>query len=438
MVTAFDRKLIGEAVRLFEGRAVSDAEADKLRDRVRSREEFLEELWFRRGSLARLPDLAATIERAQGKLLASTDWDANGETTQSRDPAAFTGDRIELTSDSGERAFYERLLAALDAAEPTAIYVPRWRGVANSTRNLFRQTIPIPAAPSRHPDDIRPPKIAFYADLLLASRIRHFVISGGDIFHLALITSVLQQDPNIRFDVLWHSGYVQMGELHDWRLLCHWLSAVKDGAVTRIGVVKSGLDVFLRQLGLDAVFVPNVIGIDPERLRPTEVTDIAGIWLSGSTSYRKLPHAMIAAVKAMRGFYLKGAGLQAEGLALVSALDVPFLQLFENPIPHQRLQREMAQTAVSLYVTISECSPMLPLESFALGVPCLVGPSSHLFGDHVLLREMLVVEQPYNPGLIADMAIAAVMQRHELVAAYRGYIREEEARAHAALARFLA
>ncbi len=414
-MTAFDRNLIAEAVRLFEGRIISAAEADELCAKHGSRENFLGELWFGRGSLARFPDLAASVERAQ-KAAAER---------------AYTGDRAE-------RAFYEGLFARLDPSEPTAIYVPRWRGVASATRCLFRQTVPIPASATHHPDDIDAAKVAAYADILLASGFRHFVVSGGDSFHRALIQSVLQQDSGIRFDLVWHSNYVQMGEERDWRLFWQWLGAFEDGLITRIGVTKSGFDGFLQQLSIDAVCLPQFVPMAPERLRPGKVADVAGIWLSGSSSYRKLPHAMIASVKAMPSFYLKGAGLGAEGLALVSALDVPFLQVFEDPIPFERLQRAIPSTAVSLYVTISECSPMLPVESFALGVPCLIGPGSHLFRDHALLREMLVVEQPYNPGLIADMAMAAAARRDDLLAAYSRYNQEVEVQARDALARFLA
>ena len=410
--TPLDRNLIGEAVRLFEGRAISAAEADELLAKSASREDFLGELWFRRGSLAGSPDLAAAVERAR--------------------------DMDPFANDSAERAFYEDLFARFDPSQPTALYVPRWRGVANATRCLFRQAVPIPTEANDDPDYIPASKIAAYADILLASGIRHFVISGGDDFHLALIATVKRLDSGIRFDLTWHYNYAQMGDIHDWRLFWRWLRAFEDGLITRFGVTKSGLDGFLQSWGIDAVCLPQFFPIDPERLRPGKTADVAGIWLSGSSSYRKLPHAMIAAVKAMRSFYLKGAGLGAEGLALVSALDVPLLQVVADPIPYDQLLREIASTAVSLYVTVSECSPMLPLESFALGVPCLIGPSSHLFRDHALLREMLVVEQPYNPGLIADMALAAAAQRDDLVAAYSRYNQEVEVQARDALARFLA
>jgi hypothetical protein len=419
-MTAFDRSVISEAVRLFEGRAISTADADEIFVKHGSREDFLGELLFRRGSLARSPDLAELVERAQ--KAARERLDKSGP----------------LLGEDAERAFYEGLFARLDRSAPTAIYAPRRPGLANATRYLFPQTVPIPAGATRDPDDIDAAKIEAYADILLASGIRHFVMSGGDNFHLALIRSVLQRDPGIRFDLVWHGDYLQMGEEGEWRLFQQWLRAHEDGLITRIGVTKPGFDGFLRRLSVDAVGLPRFVPMDPERLGPAKVTDVAGIWLSGCPSYRELPHAMIAAAKAMGSFYLKGAGLGAEGLALVSSLDVPFLQVFGDPIPYERLLRELPSTAVSLYVTISECSPMLPIESFAQGVPCLVGPSSHLFHDHALLREMLVVEQPYNPGLIADMGVAAVGRRAELLAAYSRYNHEIAVQAREALARFLA
>ena len=48
---------------------------------------------------------------------------------------------------------------------------------------------------------------------------------------------------------------------------------------------------------------------------------------------------------------------------------------------------------LNMYVTLSECSPMVPLESMALGVPVLVGPTTTYF-DHEPVLEGLVVRSP--------------------------------------------
>ena len=100
-----------------------------------------------------------------------------------------------------------------------------------------------------------------------------------------------------------------------------------------------------------------------------------------------------------------------------------------HAIPRAQLYREMADTAATLYVTLSECSPMLPLESFALGVPCLVGPSSHLFRDDPWLAPRLVVEDPLNSALIARKLDRVIAERESVIAHYRDYARSELAQA---------
>ncbi len=413
-MTILDRNIIADTVRLLEQRTISDADADRLCGEYKSRDVFLRELCVTRGFLARHPDVAAAIGRVRSTS------------------------RLQRDDARSRRGFYESAFAQLDPGEPVAVYVPRWRGVAAATRCLYRQSIPIPATRNKHPEDIDAAEIAVYADFLLASGCRHFVISGGDNFHLELIHQVLGKDPDIRFDLVWHSNYLQMGEEADWRQLRRWVHAAQNGAITRFGVIKAGLDEFLRKLDIDSVLLRLFLPMRRVEPRRGEIPNAVGIWLSGSSSYRKLPHAMIAAVKAMPTFYLKGAGIGPEGMALVTALDVPFLQVLQDPIPYTRMLNEIAKTKVSLYVTISECSPMLPVESFSVGVPCLIGPSSDLFRDDRLLREMLVVEEPYNPGLIAEKATAVVQRTDEILSAYRKYNQSVEIRAREALARFLA
>jgi hypothetical protein len=259
------------------------------------------------------------------------------------------------------------------------------------------------------------------------------VISGGDTFFLDIVKRVQHFEPAARFDLLWHSNFLQMGEAHDWDLLRHWLRAVDDGLVRRIGVVKEGLDAFFKSVGLEAVFIPNVLKEDPEAVTLTENEDTAGIWLSGSSHYRKTPYAAIMSMKAVQGLALKGSGFDAVARALVADLKIPFRRLWSEALPQQQLYREMRSTALTLYVTLSECSPMLPLESFREGVPCLVGPASHLFRDEPFLAERLIVKNPLSPGLIAEHIQEVIPRRAEILTAYRSYAKREAVRARAAL-----
>jgi len=340
--------------------------------------------------------------------------------------------------DGPRRGFYQRLTKSFDRDKPVGLYVPRWHGVAASTRALFDQTLPIPPGVSDHPDDITEEDIREYADMLVDSGCRHFVISGGDLFNLRIIDRVLERAPETRFDQLWHSNFLQMGEPHDWNLLRHWLVALRDGTVTRIGVVKEGLTDWFSQFGIDSVFIPNVIEFDTSKVKASKVSDTVGIWLSGSSSYRKLPHAALMALKMVPNVALMGAGLDPKSMQMINDLKLPFRQISADPLPQSQMFNRMRKTGLTLYVTVSECSPMVPLESFALGVPCLVGPSSHIFRSHDLLREALVVKNPHSPAEIAEKMAWALGHQEELFEAYLSYYEDERKMAVDGVARLIA
>lgn len=332
-----------------------------------------------------------------------------------------------------KRHRYLRLLSTVDPGRPLALYTPRWRGVAASTLNLFDQALPIPATPAEHPDEITAEDLTFYSRTLVSTGVQHFVVSGGDTFWLEIIRRVQALDPGVRFDVLWHSNYLQMGEEHDWNLLRHWLRALSDGAVTRVGVVKRGLERFFRGMGLDAVFVPNVIRADPAAISYAGAVRKAGIWLSGSTEYRKMPHAALLALKMLKDVRLVGSGFDQGAMEMVAELGLAYDRLWPTPLSQAALHKAIRQTGLTLYVTLSECSPMLPIESMHLGVPCLVGPTSHLFRDHDYLRRALVVMAPLSPASIHDHAQIALAEGERIIEAFRAYAQEEQEQAKLAL-----
>ena len=80
---------------------------------------------------------------------------------------------------------------------------------------------------------------------------------------------------------------------------------------------------------------------------------------------------------------------------------------------------------------------MLPLESLAAGVPCLIGPSSHLFEDHPYLHSRLVVPYPDRSDIIAQYIQKALEERNQIVEAYIRYAPNYNRRARQSLCDFL-
>ena len=50
----------------------------------------------------------------------------------------------------------------------------------------------------------------------------------------------------------------------------------------------------------------------------------------------------------------------------------------------------MSLNDVNLYVTFTECSPVIPLESLELGVPCITGNNHSYFKDSELEKYLVV------------------------------------------------
>ena len=92
---------------------------------------------------------------------------------------------------------------------------------------------------------------------------------------------------------------------------------------------------------------------------------------------------------------------------------------------------------LNLYVTLSECCPMLPLESLAEGVPCLLGPNSHLFDDSAYLHSRLVVDYPERNEIIAHYIRQALAEREDIVAAYRRWAPKYWMRSQQSVVEFL-
>ena len=111
--------------------------------------------------------------------------------------------------------------------------------------------------------------------------------------------------------------------------------------------------------------------------------------------------------------------------------------IWQRPLDRTQMIEQLKATHLTLYVTFAECAPMLPLESLAAGVPCLVGPVSHLFEDDGYLRSRLIVPAPDRADVIAQYAQQALAERDQLIAAYAAYAPHYNECARASVRHFL-
>lgn len=326
--------------------------------------------------------------------------------------------------------------ARRSGARVAAVHVPRWIGVTASTRALFDTLYAVPESPEEEPTDFSPSRLERHARALCEAGVEQVIFSGGDEMHWRLMRELRRLKPSVRVKLLWHGPYVFFAKDYDWRVLTLWLDSARCGEVELIGTVKKGMEEFFRTAGVPSKLVLNYLPHEPQPASPVQGDGSRiGMWMLDN--HWKSPHAMLAAIRMVPGARLCAAGLGVRAREVIERFGIPVERFSHGPLPRDELPEAMRQTHLTLYVTFFECCPMLPLESFSVGVPCLIGPSSHLFEDDPGLARVLVVPYPDRADVIARSIRAVLEQRDAIVAQYNRYIPTYNERARRCVQEFL-
>ncbi len=321
----------------------------------------------------------------------------------------------------------DRDVLAAAAGGALAVAPAGWLGVGASTRHLFDHVLPMPG---ELPDPWQ------VAGELADAGVEHLVLSGVTPDLLAVARSLRAARPGARVDVLWHGNYLQAREDYAWDMLQAALEAARDGLVHTVGVVKAGMEQWLAGLGVRSALVLNYVSEIPiAPSTPDPDGPHFGLW-AAAEGYRKLPYAMLAAASMIEGAVVYSTGLSARAQSFAEVAGLDFRS--EGLMAPEELPERIRRTHLTLYVTQSESAPMLPLESLAAGVPCLIGPVSHYFEGAFDLHSRLVVPYPDRADVIAEHIREALDERDGIVAAYRGWAPGYNERARESVRRFLA
>lgn len=203
------------------------------------------------------------------------------------------------------------------------------------------------------------------------------------------------------------------------------------GIIDKVGFVKKGVAEAFVALGYRAEHLPNRsprVTI-PQRMNLGEGFHV-GIF--AEPIFRKNVATQILAASLLPG-------------AVIHVMRVPDLEYLRDCriVEHGEtgwsdFQGLLASMDLNLYVTLSECHPMTPLESYLGGVPCLVSDTSELFEGDAVLHDLAVVAQHDNPTTVAMAAERLMAERNEAMQRAQSWIQESDSRAARKLLAFLA
>jgi glycosyltransferase involved in cell wall biosynthesis len=266
----------------------------------------------------------------------------------------------------------------------------------------------------QHPHTVTGEELDEYVEMLRILSPERLVLSGAEKLHWDLLARYKAACPQTRIEIISHSSQLQWTEDHYREEFMRWLPAYHAGMIQKIWVFKRGLDTILKNYGIEAELIENYL---PQRVRAPRRLSVGapikvGIW-SVDNNWRKNLLSQFLAFAGETRFIIHYTATDTALNSLLSKFGVPHMRVNEGPLPRAQLLSWMAKMDLNLYVTLSECSPMVPLESISMGVPVLVGPTTTYFDGDPLLRH-LVVPSPEDMGCIRA-AVDVVLADYEKI-----------------------
>jgi hypothetical protein len=292
----------------------------------------------------------------------------------------------------------------LTPGDPAVVVVchPDWRGVRTAAYSFREPTIECDDL-DRWGDEI----VAGLDDNNVATVVVHGYPPGASSF----IQTAHAAGINTR--VVLHSSMAQHGaEAGEATVVSEVLALAARGALDRVGFVKAGLAESFAALGYPAAYVPNRT---PD-LPPYERRDLGpglNVGIFAEPFWRKNVVTQLGAV----------ALLESATAHVMRRPDVDYLdhlQMIDHgELPWDEFVSVQASMDVNLYVTLSECHPLSPIESYLTDVPALMSRTSDVFRSDPVLWDLTTVEIPDDPASIAkattrlvDHAARAIARAH--------------------------
>lgn len=276
------------------------------------------------------------------------------------------------------------------SADYLAICHPEWIGVKNATKETFQDNI---LEVREQYNKFEAHKIAE----LIVNAGKKMVVFNAFARGWELIIDALKEiKPDIKIKLLIHGSNALFSEDYDWDVFNRMLDLYDKEKIDEISFVKKSLYEFYKAKEYKTSFLMNDVVIDnKEKYMPKEKINDGkirvGLYASGDR-WVKNTYNQISAISLLNNAMLDCIPINQKISTMARRYNL-FLSGESNNVPREELYKRLARNNINVYVTFTECAPLIPLESMELGTLCITGNNHHYF-EGTELEKYLVVDKP--------------------------------------------
>ena len=298
--------------------------------------------------------------------------------------------------------------------EYIAIHNGEWFGVTSATKELFENTVDCREL-------YRNEDIKRVGDAILENNIKQVIFSAMSIGDSDLAIYLKERNNDIKIKSFWHGSHSQIMDYYGWARNIEIINLHRDGVIDVMGTCKKSLINFYDNEGFNSCFITNKVTTDvkPVKKDKNKKEILIGLYAAKCDDWRKNMYSQMAAISMIDNAVIDMTPLNDEAEAFAKLIGVK-IQGEKKSIPRDELLKRMSKNDVNLYVTYSECAPMLPLESFEMGVPCISGNNHHYFKDSEL-ENYIVVKNEESPEEIKNTILNCIKNEDRIKKMYKEF-----------------
>ena len=290
-------------------------------------------------------------------------------------------------------------------------YNPTWLGVANSTKGLFENIVPLEHVYNKKDID----KLV---NTVIENKIKSVIFSQICDGWTETIKKIKDKNHNIVIKVIWHGNCYEYFSDFTWNLNKEVMNLYKENKIDSFGFVRSIMYEFYKKVGFKSYYLQNNVhleNIEREKKVSSDKRKI-GIYNADTRELKNI-YTSLSAIKLVPNSVADVVPINESAKKFTEMLQLETTSI-DDYIPTEELLKRIQQNEVNIYPTFTENAPMFPLESFEMGVPCLLGNNNDYFVG-TKLGEYVILTKEDDPEYLKDRIVNCIEHKDEIMKLYR-------------------
>lgn len=268
--------------------------------------------------------------------------------------------------------------------EIIAIVSPDFRGVRSATIEMVPDVIEISNIYSRN-------KAIELANEVMKYSPKKVLVSGYAKGHDMLIEELKKIDSSLRIFVLIHSAFIWFDVYPaENGVFEKFITMAKNGIIEKVGFCKRDLAEYFRSQGLDTYFVMNRFYPEKHEFKNINKENINIGVFGNNLWHRNITNQVIGSLM------VKNSQIHVNEITNHFFIDQDRVEV-HGILPKDEFLKLYKKLDLTLYVSMTECFPMVAIESMQYGVPCLVSDTSDVYAFNPKLKSWLTVSTIDSP-----------------------------------------